>query len=83
MLNDGPVRNTLRLDISQTDSNGYVDREERSAFTSALSLRTDFSEQLSHTLALEYQNEQVDMAPVIPELTLTFIVNLCGISICI
>lgn len=60
VLNDGPVRNTLRLDISQTDSNGYVDREERSAFTSALSLRTDFSDQLSHTLALEYQNEQVD-----------------------
>lgn len=59
-LNDGPVRNTLRLDVSQTDSNGYVDREERSAFTSALSLRTDFSDQLSHTLALEYQNEKVD-----------------------
>jgi len=59
-LNDGPVRNTLRLDVSQTDSNGYVDREERSAFTSALSLRTEFSERLSHTLALEYQNEQVD-----------------------
>ncbi|MEH6493800.1 TonB-dependent receptor [Halopseudomonas sp.] len=59
-LNDGPVRNTLRLDVSQTGSNGYVDREERSAFSSALSLRTDFSDQLSHTLALEYQNEQVD-----------------------
>ncbi|HDY99026.1 MAG TPA: TonB-dependent siderophore receptor [Pseudomonas sabulinigri] len=59
-LNEGPVRNTLRLDVSQTESNGYVDREERSAFTSALSLRTDFTPQLSHTLALEYQNEQVD-----------------------
>ena len=61
-LNDGPVRNTLRLDISQTQSNGYVDREERSAFTSALSLRTDFTPQLAHTLALEYQNEELDSA---------------------
>ncbi|GAA6133016.1 TonB-dependent receptor [Halopseudomonas sabulinigri] len=59
-LTEGQVRNTLRLDVSQTNSNGYVDREERSAFTSALSLRTDFSERLSHTLAVEYQNEQVD-----------------------
>tara|TARA_Y100000748_G_scaffold239407_1_gene203539 strand:+ start:3971 stop:6145 length:2175 start_codon:yes stop_codon:yes gene_type:complete len=60
LLSEGPVRNTLRLDISQTDSNGWADREERSAFTGALSLRTDFNERLSHTLALEYQNEQVD-----------------------
>ena len=60
LLTEGPVRNTLRLDISQTDSNGWADREERSAFTGALSLRTDFNERLSHTLALEYQNEQVD-----------------------
>ena len=52
--------NHLRMDVSRTSSNGYVDREEREAWTSAFSLLTDFNEQLSHTLAFEYQEEQVD-----------------------
>ncbi|MFH6600674.1 TonB-dependent receptor [Ectopseudomonas khazarica] len=52
--------NHVRLDVSRSASNGYVDREQREAWTSAFSLLTDFTEQLSHTLALEYQEEKVD-----------------------
>lgn len=56
-LND---TNHARLDFSHTRSNGYVDREERDAWSVAFSLLTDINDQLSHTLALEYQNESVD-----------------------
>ncbi|MHC2144956.1 TonB-dependent receptor [Pseudomonas sp. 210_17 TE3656] len=60
-LNDGDgIRNYARLDFSHTHSNGYVDREERDAWSVAFSLLTDINDQLSHTLALEYQNESVD-----------------------
>lgn len=52
--------NHARLDFSHTRSNGYVDREERDAWSVAFSLLTDINDQLSHTLALEYQNESVD-----------------------
>ncbi|WP_136477471.1 TonB-dependent siderophore receptor [Pseudomonas sp. DG56-2] len=54
------MRNYARLDFSHTHSNGYVDREERDAWSVAFSLLTDINDQLSHTLALEYQNESVD-----------------------
>ncbi|MEF9898151.1 MAG: TonB-dependent receptor [Pseudomonas sp.] len=60
-LNDGPgVQNYARADISYTASKGYIDREQRDSWTSAFSLLTDFNDQLSHTLAFEYQNESVD-----------------------
>ncbi|PWB30080.1 TonB-dependent siderophore receptor [Pseudomonas sp. SDI] len=60
-LNDGDgVRNYARLDFSHTRSNGYADREQRDAWTVAFSLLTDINDQLSHTLAVEYQNEVVD-----------------------
>ncbi|MCE6982245.1 TonB-dependent siderophore receptor, partial [Pseudomonas frederiksbergensis] len=60
-LNDGDgIRNYARLDFSHSKSNGYVDREERDAWTVAFSLLTDINDQLSHTLAVEYQNETVD-----------------------
>ncbi len=54
------ARNYLRADVSRTHSNGYVDGNEREAWTVAASLLTDISPRLSHTLALEYQNEIVD-----------------------
>ena len=56
---DGPLH-YARLDVSHTTSNGYVDREQRDAWTLAFSLLSDFNDQLSHTLAFEYQNESVD-----------------------
>ena len=60
-LGDGEgVRNYLRADVSRTHSNGYVDGNEREAWTGAASLLTDINPDLSHTLALEYQNEMVD-----------------------
>ena len=60
-LNDGAgPRHYARFDVSHTTSNGYVDREQRDAWTTAFSLLTDFNDQLSHTLAYEYQNESVD-----------------------
>lgn len=57
---DVGVKNYLRADINRTNSNGYVDSNEREAWTGAFSLLTDITPNLSHTLALEYQNEQDD-----------------------
>ncbi len=54
------VKNFLRADVNRNDSNGYVDGNQREAWTGAFSLLTDISPRLSHTLALEYQNEKVD-----------------------
>jgi len=54
------VKNYLRADVNRNYSNGYVDGNKREAWTSAFSLLTDITPQLSHTLALEYQNEMVD-----------------------
>lgn len=57
---DDGVKNHVRADINRAHSLGYVDGNERESWTTALSLLTDITPQLSHTLALEYQNEQVD-----------------------
>lgn len=54
------AKNYLRADVNRNSSNGYVDGNKREAWTSAFSLLTDITPQLSHTLALEYQNEAVD-----------------------
>ena len=54
------VTNYLRIDLSRSGSDGYVDGERRRALTGALSLLTDITPQLSHTLAYEYQQEHVD-----------------------
>lgn len=54
------VKNYLRADVNRAYSNGYVDGNKREAWTSAFSLLTDITSQLSHTLAIEYQNEKVD-----------------------
>lgn len=57
---DDGVKNYLRMDVNRTSSSGYVDDNKRESWTSAFSLLTDISPNLSHTLALEYQNEDVD-----------------------
>jgi iron complex outermembrane receptor protein len=54
------VQNYLRLDVNSGHSDGYVDGQVRNAQNVAASLLTDINAQLSHTLALEYQNEKVD-----------------------
>ncbi|MFA5242932.1 MAG: TonB-dependent receptor [Sulfuricella sp.] len=54
------VKNYLRADVNRSASNGYVDGNKREAWTSAFSLLTDITPRLSHTLALEYQSENVD-----------------------
>lgn len=54
------VRNYARVDLSRTDSSGWVDGNRREAWTGAASLLTDFDARLSHTLAFECQNERVD-----------------------
>jgi len=54
------VKNYVRADVNRSNSNGYVDGNKREAWTGAFSLLTDITPDLSHTLALEYQNENVD-----------------------
>jgi len=56
----GRVGNTLRLDLSRTGSDGWVDGNGRASTTFAGSLLTDLGPRLSHTLAVEYQKETVD-----------------------
>jgi iron complex outermembrane receptor protein len=60
-LTSGPEpRHFARLDVSRTHGNGYMDRNEREATSTAFSILSDLSEQLSHTLALEYQEDKED-----------------------
>lgn len=59
-LGTGTVRNTVRLDLSRTGTDGYVTGSERTALVTAGSLLTDIGSRLSHTVALEYQHEAVD-----------------------
>ena len=54
------VRNTLRADLSRTYSNGAIQGNERTGLTTAASLLTEFGSKVSHTAAIEFQNEQVD-----------------------
>ncbi|MEA1151526.1 hypothetical protein U8Y08_26910, partial [Klebsiella pneumoniae] len=50
----------VRLDVSRSGGNGYVDRNSRESWNVAFSLLSDLTPDLSHTLALEYQDEQED-----------------------
>jgi len=60
-LNDGDgPRHYARLDYSRTANNGYIDRQENDAGNLAFSLLSDFNDRLSHTLAIEYLEEQED-----------------------
>ncbi|GBG01824.1 hypothetical protein AZSI13_11510 [Azospira sp. I13] len=52
--------NALRLDLNRNSARGWSDGTEREALQLAASLLTDLTPQLSHTLALEYQKENVD-----------------------
>ena len=53
------IANYLRVDVSRNAADGYADGERRRASTAAISLLTDITPQLSHTLAYEYQSEIV------------------------
>lgn len=55
----GGVRHALRADVSRTHSDGFVDGQRRDAWTVAVSWLADLSPTLSHTLALEWQDERV------------------------
>ncbi|RML87910.1 hypothetical protein APX70_200083 [Pseudomonas syringae pv. maculicola] len=58
-LNEGEgARHYARLDYSRTHTNGYIDRQENGAGNLAFSLLSDINDQLSHTLAIEYLEEQ-------------------------
>lgn len=54
------VQHYARLDVSHNTGNGYIDRQERDAWSAAFSLLSDLTPDLSHTLALEYQDEHED-----------------------
>lgn len=54
------ARHFLRLDVSRGDGNGYIDRNQRETNSFAISLLSDFTPDLSHTLALEYLEDQED-----------------------
>lgn len=60
-LNEGDgARHYARLDYNRTHTNGYIDRQENGAGNLAFSLLSDINDQLSHTLAIEYLEEQED-----------------------
>jgi iron complex outermembrane receptor protein len=54
------VQNTVRLDVNNSRRSGYTEGEHRDALNVAASWLLDFTPQLSHTLALEYQHEKAD-----------------------
>ena len=53
-------RNAVRLDLNRNTKNGWSDGTKREAWQAAGSWLVDLTPSLRHTLALEYQNEQVD-----------------------
>lgn len=60
-LGDGTdARHFARLDFSQGNSNGYIDRNERETRSLGFSLLSDLTPQLSHTLALEHLEDKED-----------------------
>ena len=57
---DADPKHYARFDISRTGGNGYMDRNERESTSMAFSILSDLTPDLSHTLALEYQEDQED-----------------------
>ncbi len=55
---DDDIRHYARIDVSRTSGNGYIDRNKRESTSIATSLLSDISPKLSHTLALEYQEDR-------------------------
>lgn len=49
-----------RIDVNHRDSGGWVDGVDRRATQLAVSLRSDFGRGFTHTLAYEFQQEDVD-----------------------
>lgn len=64
------ARHFVRLDFSRGNGNGYIDRNERETSSFAFSLLSDFTQDLSHTLAIEYLEDREDSpywgSPVLP-----------------
>lgn len=68
--NPADARHFARLDFSRGHSNGYVDRNERWTDSLAFSVLSDLAPNLTHTLALEYQEDKEDSpywgSPILP-----------------
>ncbi|MGG5289491.1 TonB-dependent receptor [Pseudomonas shirazensis] len=68
--NPAEAHHFVRLDYSRGHSNGYIDRNERDTDSLALSLLSDLSPDLTHTLAIEYQQDKEVSpywgAPILP-----------------
>jgi iron complex outermembrane receptor protein len=56
---EGGVRNTARLDVNRSQTDGFVQNSRRVAINSAASLLTEIDTRWSHLLAIEYQREDV------------------------
>ncbi|KWU47924.1 TonB-dependent receptor [Pseudomonas palleroniana] len=54
------VQHYARLDVSRNTNHSYIDRDQRDAWSLAFSVLSDLTPNLSHTLALEYQDEHED-----------------------
>ncbi|MDU9404936.1 TonB-dependent receptor [Pseudomonas sp. zfem004] len=68
--NPADARHFARLDFSRSQGNGYIDRNERQTDSLAFSLLSDLTPDLTHTLALEYQEDTEDSpywgSPILP-----------------
>lgn len=68
--NPADARHFVRLDFSRDHGNGYIDRNERQTDSLAFSLLSDLAPNLTHTLALEYQEDTEDSpywgSPILP-----------------
>lgn len=58
-LRDAAARQALALDLSLRDGHGWVDAQQRSALATAASWRVRLAPGFEHTLALEYQDEDM------------------------
>ncbi|MBD9484890.1 TonB-dependent receptor [Pseudomonas sp. PDM14] len=67
---EADARHFARLDFSRGNGNGYIDRNQRETSSFAFSLLSDLTPDLSHTLAIEYLEDQEDSpywgTPVLP-----------------
>ncbi|MGB4072334.1 TonB-dependent receptor [Pseudomonas sp.] len=58
LSSDPDPKHFARLDVSRTAGNGYMDRNDRESTSTAFSILSDLTPNLSHTLALEYQEDK-------------------------
>lgn len=67
---EADARHFVRLDFSRGNGNGYIDRNQRETSSFAFSLLSDLTPDMSHTLAIEYLEDQEDSpywgTPVLP-----------------